>query len=160
MSLTYILTLLFQPLLPKSRPMTSHHVTCHVTTVMCLFIVQKKKKSKFKRKEILNQEKIDKKKFMSKHITLLQFSQYYICFLMHFLHLFDKLFCLHMLLIFSYLKAHSWFPSIVNFEGTSSEVVKPQVSDGMVGKFSGFITVCKLFLRMRMREDVVEEQIQ
>ena len=30
----------------------------------------------------------------------------------------------------------------------------------MVGKFSGFITVCKLFLRMRMREDVVEEQIQ
>ena len=30
--------------LVHSRPMTSHHVTSHVTTVMCLFIVNKKKK--------------------------------------------------------------------------------------------------------------------
>ena len=37
------------------RPMTLHHVICHVTTVMCLFIVNKnknKKKEKIKRKEI------------------------------------------------------------------------------------------------------------
>jgi len=42
----------------------------------------------------------------------------------------------------------------------SSEVVKPQVFNGMAGKFSGFVTVYKLFLRMRMRGDVVKEQIQ
>jgi len=38
-----------------TRLMTSHHVTCHVTTVMCLFIVNKKKR-KSKEKEISNQE--------------------------------------------------------------------------------------------------------
>ena len=44
--------------------------------------------------------------------------------------------------------------------GVSTEVAKPQVFDGMVGKMSEFITVYKLFLRMRIREDAVEEQIQ
>jgi len=38
--------------------MTLHHVTCHVTTVTYLFIIQKREK----RKEILNQEKINKRK--------------------------------------------------------------------------------------------------
>ena len=29
----------------RSRPMTSHHVTSHVTAVMCLFIVNKRKRN-------------------------------------------------------------------------------------------------------------------
>ena len=44
--------------------------------------------------------------------------------------------------------------------GASSEVVKPQVFNGIAEKFSVFVTVYKLFLRIRMRGDVVEEQIQ
>jgi len=39
-------------------------------------------------------------------------------------------------------------------------VAKLQVFDGISGKISGFIIACKLFLRMRMREVTVEEQIQ
>ena len=40
---------IFQILLLHSRPMTSHHVTCHVTAMSCaFFIVQKKKKIKIK----------------------------------------------------------------------------------------------------------------
>jgi len=58
MLLIYILIISFQPFLLNSRPMTLHHVTCHVTTVTYLFIIQKREK----RKEILNQEKINKRK--------------------------------------------------------------------------------------------------
>ena len=40
---------IFQILLLHSRPMTSHHVTCHVTVVShAFFIVQKKNKRKEK----------------------------------------------------------------------------------------------------------------
>ena len=46
MLLTYSLTSFIQSTLVCSRPMTSHHVICHVTTVTCLFIVNKKKKKK------------------------------------------------------------------------------------------------------------------
>ena len=71
MLLIYILISSFQSLLLESRPMTLHHVTYHVTTVTCLFIIQKKKK----KKRNIKLEKIDKKKrkmFMSKHtITLI-----------------------------------------------------------------------------------------
>ena len=43
-----------------SRSMTSHHVTYHVTAVMCLFIINKKKKIKKKRN--IKSRKIDKRK--------------------------------------------------------------------------------------------------
>ena len=38
-------------------------------------------------------------------------------------------------------------------------MVLPQVFDGIVGKVSGYVIACKLFLTMRIRGDVVEEQI-
>ena len=40
------------------------------------------------------------------------------------------------------------------------EVVRPSIFNGEVGKVGGFITVCKLYLRMKMREVPLEEQIQ
>ena len=42
MLLTYILISSFQLLLLESKLMTSHHVICYVTTVMCLFIKNKR----------------------------------------------------------------------------------------------------------------------
>ena len=42
----------------------------------------------------------------------------------------------------------------------STEVVKLQVFDGISSKVSGFVTVCRLYIRMKMREAAVEEQIQ
>jgi len=49
--------IIFQILLLCSRPMTSHHVTCHVTVVSHIFFIAQKKK---KRKEKQNQCKIRK----------------------------------------------------------------------------------------------------
>jgi len=47
-------------------------------------------------------------------------------------------------------------------EGTSAatEVTKPQTFDGTPSKVSRFIGACKLYIRMRLRESAVEEQIQ
>ncbi len=41
-----------------------------------------------------------------------------------------------------------------------TEVVRPQVFDGTLSNILGFVTVCKLYIRMKMREVAVEEQIQ
>jgi len=44
--------------------------------------------------------------------------------------------------------------------GEETEVAKPQIFDGILAKVGGFISVCKLYIRMRLREDSVERQVQ
>ena len=43
--------------------------------------------------------------------------------------------------------------------GSNVEAAKPQTFYRLAGKVSGFLMACKLFIRMRMREVAVEEQI-
>jgi len=40
------------------------------------------------------------------------------------------------------------------------EVAKPAIFNGKAGKIGGFISVCKLYIRNRMRGDTVEGQVQ
>ena len=44
--------------------------------------------------------------------------------------------------------------------GSHMEVAKPPVFNGEVGRVEGFITACKLYLKMKIREVAVEEQVQ
>ena len=43
--------------------------------------------------------------------------------------------------------------------GSHMEVAKPAIFNGEAGKVGGFVNTCKLYLRMKMREAMVEEQV-
>ena len=43
--------------------------------------------------------------------------------------------------------------------GPYVEVAKPAIFNREVGKVGGFVTTCRLYLRMKMREVMVEEQV-
>ena len=42
---------------------------------------------------------------------------------------------------------------------SNTEVAKPQVFNESLGNILGFITACRLYIRIRIRKDTVEEQI-
>ena len=44
--------------------------------------------------------------------------------------------------------------------GSHMEVAKPAIFNGETGRVGGFVTACRLYLRMKMREGTVEEQVQ
>ena len=41
-----------------------------------------------------------------------------------------------------------------------TEVVKPPTFNGISSKVSGFITACKLYIKIKIRKAIVEKQIQ
>ena len=43
--------------------------------------------------------------------------------------------------------------------GPHVEVAKPAIFNGEAGKVGGFVTTCRLYLRMKMREATVKEQV-
>jgi len=44
--------------------------------------------------------------------------------------------------------------------GSQMEMAKPAIFNGEVGRVRGFVIACRLYLRMKMREAIVEEQMQ
>ena len=44
--------------------------------------------------------------------------------------------------------------------GAHMEVAKPAIFSGEAGRVGGFITACRLYIKMRLRGNTVEEQIQ
>ena len=44
--------------------------------------------------------------------------------------------------------------------GSHMEVAKPAIFNGEVGRVGGFITACRLYIKMRLRGSTVEEQVQ
>ena len=44
--------------------------------------------------------------------------------------------------------------------GPQMEVAKPAIFSGEAGRIGGFITACRLYIKMRLRGNTVEEQVQ
>ena len=44
--------------------------------------------------------------------------------------------------------------------GSQMEMAKPAIFNGEAGRVGGFVITCRLYLRMKMREATVEEQVQ
>jgi len=40
------------------------------------------------------------------------------------------------------------------------EVAKPAIFNGEAGRVGGFIMACRLYIKMKLRENMVEEQVQ
>jgi len=50
--------------------------------------------------------------------------------------------------------------AVARVGGEATEMAKPQIFDGTLSKVVGFIMACKLYIRMKLREEPVEEQVQ